>query len=74
MRTKYNLGDSIFINCIRNKDPEFRNHSIGDFRLQNNSPCIDAGKINISWGINNDLSGGPRIANGVPDIGAYELY
>lgn len=74
LRTKYNLGDSIFINCIRNKDPEFRNHSIGDFRLQNNSPCIDAGKINISWGINNDLSGGPRIANGVPDIGAYELY
>ena len=74
LKTKYNLGDSIFINCKLNVDPEFRNTSLEDFRLQSTSPGVDNGKLDIIWGINYDLSGGPRIINGIPDIGAYELY
>jgi hypothetical protein len=52
--------------------------SASDFRLQNNSPCIDKGN-NAAWAeLSNsvDLDGNPRIwpvGTGIVDMGAYEL-
>jgi hypothetical protein len=57
--------------------PFFIDLAAGNFRLQPNSPCIDAG-TNVSSMITNDLDGRPRPldgnADGVAafDIGAYE--
>ncbi len=73
LKTKYNLGNYNFVNCKFNVDPKFRNTSMEDFKLQANSPAIDNGKTDIIWGVDFDLSGGPRIINGTVDMGAYEL-
>ncbi len=44
----------------------------GDFRLQTNSPCINAGK-NSYVGVGTDFDGNPRIVGGTVDLGAYEF-
>jgi hypothetical protein len=44
----------------------------GDFHLQTNSPCINAGN-NAYVFTSTDLDGSPRISGGTVDIGAYEL-
>jgi hypothetical protein len=50
-------------------DPRF---VIGSYRLQDESPCIDAG-FNEDWMLDAvDLDGNPRISNGTVDMGAYE--
>ena len=51
--------------------PLFVNPATGDFHLQSNSPCINAGK-NIYIPITNDLDGNARIVGGTVDVGAYE--
>jgi len=52
------------------EDPLFA----GDYHLQPQSPCIDAG-TNGAQGIPDlDSDGGQRIVNEVVDIGAYEYY
>ena len=52
-------------------DPIFVNPAAGDFHLQSNSPCINAG--GNSWvRTTNDFDGNPRIVGGTVDIGAYE--
>ena len=53
-------------------DPQFVNSGNGDYRLGFASPCIDAGD-NAAVSGTEDLAGQPRIANGVVDMGAYEL-
>ncbi len=51
-------------------DPLFVNAAAGNYHLQTNSPCIDAGNnACICGGL--DLDGNPRF-NGLVDIGAYE--
>jgi len=45
----------------------------GDYHLQSNSPCIDAGDPNyITEPNETDLDGNPRIVNGIVDMGVYE--
>jgi hypothetical protein len=52
-------------------DPAFLNLAAGNFHLQTNSPCINAG-LNSAVATAADLDGNPRIAGGTVDIGAYE--
>lgn len=52
-------------------EPQFQNLAGGDFHLQPNSPCINAGN-NRFMTVTNDLDGNPRIVGGTVDIGAHE--
>ncbi len=52
--------------------PLFSDYAAGDFRLQDESPCINAG-INNDVRVLCDLDGAPRVSGGSVDIGAYEF-
>jgi hypothetical protein len=54
-----------------NDDPDFLNASAFDLRLQEGSPCVDAGR-NVSTVVARDLLGVPRPQGLGFDIGAYE--
>ncbi|MCX7846573.1 MAG: S8 family serine peptidase [bacterium] len=54
-------------------DPRFVNAPARNYRLRGDSPCINAAQT-LSWMSSaTDLDGLPRIRNGAPDLGAYEL-
>jgi parallel beta-helix repeat protein len=53
--------------------PKFLGSAYGDYRLQTNSPCVDAG-LNMDWMTDYaDPDGNSRIINGTVDMGAYEM-
>lgn len=52
-------------------DPLFANATRGNFRLLENSPCVNAGNNALVAGVT-DLAGKPRIVGTAVDIGAYE--
>jgi hypothetical protein len=52
-------------------EPAFVNPTEGDFHLQSNSPCINAGANEYATSTN-DFDGNPRIVGGTVDLGAYE--
>ncbi len=56
-------------NSIVDKDPMLNGPSSGDFRLQEDSPCIDAG---INLGYSADIAGTILPQGNGMDIGAYE--
>ncbi len=78
MVTVNNNGDSIDPYNNIQLDPMFIDVENGDFHLQANSPCIDAG-INDSVDINYDFEGNIRIFDGtgneesIVDMGIYEF-
>lgn len=51
-------------------NPQFVNYPLNDFRLQENSPCIDAGLLTENSIL--DIVGNPRPLIRTYDIGAYE--
>ena len=53
--------------------PQFKDFAGGNYRLANNSPCVNKG-LNQSWMTNAvDLDGRKRIYYGTVDMGAYEV-
>lgn len=50
------------------------NFNSGNYRLAQDSPCINRGTNNLNWMTNAiDLDGNARIRYGTVDIGAYEI-
>jgi hypothetical protein len=49
-------------------------HPSFDFRLKKDSPAKDAANIEIATQIPHDLKGYYRLADGKPDLGAYEFF
>ena len=76
----YNAGSGMsYTYCCITPDPGGDGNITGDpeleldYRISTDSPCRDAG-TNLIWMASaEDLSGGPRVFGGVPDIGAYEI-
>ena len=57
-------------------NPKFVDPANGDFSLQPNSPCVDAG-LDADWMVGRkvkDLAGSVRISSEHVDIGCYECY
>ena len=63
----YFPGDDTITN-----EPLFVDWLNGNFRLQSNSPCLNAG-TNVSGLGATDLDGRPRVVGGTVDVGAYEF-
>lgn len=63
-------GDSVFYHFV----PDFRDTAAGDFRLRNCSPMLNRGSASwANWlNIERDYTGGPRILQERPALGAYE--
>lgn len=55
-------------------DPRFVNPGAANYRLQADSPAIDAGdNAALPTGVATDLDGNPRVVGGTVDMGAYEF-
>ena len=64
----------VYENCL-DEDPLFVGPDNEDFRLDSDSPCINAGSLDTPTEIINglDLDGHQRVSGGRIDIGAYEF-
>jgi len=68
-------ADRTGLNGNISQDPEFMDTVNGDFRLQDVSPCLDAGDPNFQNAANeSDFYGSPRVYAGRVDIGAAEWF
>jgi len=68
----HNSGEgTVLDHNLMGTDPKFVNATSGDFRLQSNSPAIDAG-IAVS-SVTTDIAGTLRPQGGGDDIGAFEV-
>jgi alpha-tubulin suppressor-like RCC1 family protein len=65
--TPYPSGDGSITD-----DPVFIDPANGNYRLQTNSPCLNAGSNGLAGAIS-DLDDAPRIVDGAVDMGAFEL-
>ena len=68
--------ESVFLaenGCV-NADPLFADAANGDFSLQPNSPCRNAGVLEDWMADATDLVGSPRVSGKGVDIGCYELF
>ena len=69
----FNLQDANhFNNVINLDDPEFMDIQSNDYSLDTLSPAKDAGLYDIALQFPIDLAGESRIADGLPDLGAFE--
>jgi Putative binding domain, N-terminal/Viral BACON domain len=75
------LSSSVFYSCTSpdpggtgniTNDPQFVDAAVGNYRIQSNSPCINAGENALVSGTT-DLDGNSRIMDGIVDMGAYEI-
>jgi hypothetical protein len=71
---RYSCISELWLNSpgIFTNAPLFVNQAGGDFHLQTNSPCINAGTNTPAPGAV-DFEGNPRISGGTMDVGAYEF-
>lgn len=53
-------------------DPLFVNAASGDFRLNEASPCVNAGNPDYA-SLDTDFGGNPRVRDGRTDMGAFEV-
>jgi len=65
------LQHDSLVNCIRNKDPLFKDAFLNDYRLKENSPAIGKGKPEIGQSVPWDYWGVSRLP--IPDLGAYQF-
>ncbi|MCK9617133.1 MAG: hypothetical protein M0R21_04795 [Lentimicrobiaceae bacterium] len=79
MKTNINISNSLYFNnCIKNEEPWFTDVEINDFALDTIvSAAVNKGNIaviNSAFSdIRRDINGVYRIADGAPDLGAYEF-
>ena len=74
----YNFSNSIVgaftAPGVSDVDPLFEDATLGDYRLQINSPAINAGDNTlIPTDVITDLDGNPRLSGSFIDMGAYEF-
>jgi hypothetical protein len=70
---EFDLGsESHFRGVINMLDPRFVDYDNNDYRLDTLSPAKDKAYYDIAIQFPTDLAGEDRLADGLPDIGAYE--
>jgi hypothetical protein len=65
-----NLSNNLILENTEEYEIEFEDHTINNFRLNENSILINA--ADILYSLDKDIEGNDRLFNGPPDIGAYE--
>ncbi|MBI9033806.1 MAG: hypothetical protein JEZ03_04985 [Bacteroidales bacterium] len=80
LKIEYKIDESeYFNNCLKTNEIYFHNPTLGDFRLDTiASPAVNAGSMNVIQDypyndLSKDINGINRIADGQPDLGAYEF-
>ncbi|MBC7125840.1 MAG: hypothetical protein H5T24_09435, partial [Bacteroidales bacterium] len=68
----YNLNDPEHFTRVIREDPRFKDVVKWNFELDTLSPAKDIGDITIATGYPVDLNGVNRLADGKPDLGAFE--
>ncbi|MFW5805372.1 MAG: choice-of-anchor Q domain-containing protein [Bacteroidales bacterium] len=73
MKTQLNTDNNHFNNVLVNQKPEFVDkYDAYDFRLENYSPAIDEGSVEIGNTVPVDYEGNSRLTDEAPDLGVFE--